>query len=114
MVASNFSDEFKTAMRERCLKWNRTIHTDPPLEKRIEKSKQRRKEKPTRGYTKFLGRHEHRVIMEKHLGRSLRSDEIVHHIDGDKTNNDISNLIIMSQSEHAKLHAFQNRGGDTP
>ena len=46
----------------------------------------------------------HRHIMEQHLGRKLKPDEIVHHIDGDNTNNDINNLQIMSQSEHINLH----------
>lgn len=42
--------------------------------------------------------------MECELGRALRSDEVVHHIDGDNTNNNPSNLKLMTQSEHAKLH----------
>jgi len=33
------------------------------------------------------GRREHRVIMEKHVGRPLGRDEVVHHIDGNKANN---------------------------
>ena len=47
----------------------------------------------------------HRIIMEEHIGRELNDDEIVHHIDGNKRNNDLSNLQIMSRSEHAKVHA---------
>lgn len=35
---------------------------------------------------------EHRFVMAVQLGRPLRSDELVDHMDGDKTNNDISNL----------------------
>lgn len=58
-------------------------------------------------YVKRHGRHEHRVVVEAHLGRPLRSDEIVHHIDGNKRNNDISNLAVMTQSEHIKLHLRQ-------
>ena len=46
----------------------------------------------------------HRAVMEKHLGRKLNKDEIVHHIDGNKFNNDLSNLMLLSNSEHAKLH----------
>lgn len=34
----------------------------------------------------------HRLRMAEHLGRPLRNDETVHHIDGNKLNNDISNL----------------------
>lgn len=46
----------------------------------------------------------HREIMEQHLGRKLSPDEVLHHIDGDKENNDLSNLAIMSVSEHMSHH----------
>ena len=52
---------------------------------------------------------EHRIVVENEIGRLLNSDEIIHHIDGDGTNNDISNLEIMNRSSHAKLHAEQRR-----
>lgn len=48
--------------------------------------------------------YEHRFVMEKFLGRPLRRDEHVHHIDGNKSNNDISNLVLLAQSEHARHH----------
>ena len=50
--------------------------------------------------------HQHRRVMENYLGRKLLPfpKEIVHHIDGNKLNNDISNLQVMSASEHMKLH----------
>lgn len=112
MVASNFSDKFKNAMRERCLNWNENLHKNPSMEKRIEISKRQREQRPTSGYTKRLGKHEHRVVMENILGRPLRRDEIVHHIDGNKANNNPSNLMIMSRSEHAKLHLSKPMGGD--
>lgn len=47
---------------------------------------------------------EHRLIMERHLGRKLLSSEIVHHKDGDKSNNDLENLDVMSRSEHSRVH----------
>ncbi len=49
--------------------------------------------------------YEHRVLMEKKLGRKLKNNEIIHHIDGDKSNNSIPNLKLFSnQSEHLKEH----------
>jgi len=46
---------------------------------------------------------DHRYIIEKELGRKLSSNEDVHHIDGDKTNNSFENLMILSRQEHLKL-----------
>jgi len=54
-------------------------------------------------------RAEHRVVMEKHLGRKLKTKEVVHHINRDKTDNRIENLQIMLNSEHVKLHLNINR-----
>lgn len=48
---------------------------------------------------------EHRLAMEQHIGRMLNKDEIVHHKDGDKLNNSIENLEIMTLSDHAAHHA---------
>ena len=50
----------------------------------------------------------HRVKASKKLGRPLRSDEVVHHIDGNKKNNRKSNLQVMSKSEHYKIHHDYN------
>ncbi len=47
--------------------------------------------------------------MEQFLGRYLTSDEEVHHIDFNKTNDDISNLKVMTKKEHAKLHNNLNK-----
>lgn len=53
----------------------------------------------------------HREVVEQFLGRPLRSDEIVHHLDGDNTNNDINNLTVMTQSEHINLHRVDLQAG---
>jgi hypothetical protein len=62
-------------------------------------------------YEKTHGKHTHRIVAEQMLGRSLKKDEIVHHIDGNKRNNNPSNLMVMTQSEHCRLH-FTKKGGD--
>ena len=58
-------------------------------------------------YQKYHGKHTHRVVMEQMIGRPLKKGEIVHHIDGNKRNNDPSNLMLFkNQSEHCKYHKF--------
>lgn len=58
---------------------------------------------------------EHRLVAEKYLltnensieinGKRYLSEEyVVHHIDFDRLNNDVSNLQVMKGSEHVKLH----------
>jgi hypothetical protein len=51
----------------------------------------------------------HRKIASEHLGRPLRPDEVVHHKDEDKLNNDPSNFEIMTAAEHGRLHNPQWR-----
>jgi len=47
---------------------------------------------------------EHRLIMEKHLGRYLKHEEVVHHKDRNPSNNKYSNLILFkNQAEHARF-----------
>lgn len=43
---------------------------------------------------------EHRLVMEKKLGRYLLPSEIVHHIDGDKLNNHPDNLCLITREKH--------------
>jgi hypothetical protein len=48
---------------------------------------------------------EHRFIAEEMIGRKLKQNEVVHHIDGNKRNNAENNLVVMTRSEHAHIHA---------
>ena len=58
-------------------------------------------------YARLGGKYvrEHRLVMEKHIGRYLKPSEIIHHIDGDIKNNHIDNLMLFpSHSAHASFH----------
>lgn len=48
-----------------------------------------------------------RILMEESLGRPLEPYEDVHHIDEDRSNNDLSNLEVINHGLHQKLHAEQ-------
>jgi hypothetical protein len=70
----------------------------------LSESIRRRRPVSKRSYVKLLGRHQHRAVMERELGRRLDSDEVVHHIDHNKHNNALENLVVLTRRQHIMLH----------
>lgn len=63
------------------------------------------REGPWKGYV-----FEHRYAMESTLGRMLKRSEIIHHLDGDKENNELSNLLLCKDArEHERIHQKEQR-----
>ena len=48
--------------------------------------------------------YEHRCVAEEKLGRNLQPGEVVHHADGDKRNNDPSNIMVFSSQRAHMLY----------
>ena len=48
---------------------------------------------------------EHRIVIERHIKRLLKPEEVIHHLNLDKSDNKIGNLMLFkNQKEHLKFH----------
>lgn len=113
-ITLNVSEEDRRKASERMRQFNLKNNTDPAfIEKHRAGLLARKANDPNRYKNRYIrargGKPLHRVLMEKYLGRSLSDDEVVHHIDGNKHNNEISNLRVMTRRDHTFLHVAINK-----
>lgn len=95
----SFTEEHKRAIKEARKKWG-------------DENAKCVSRKPS-GYLEYTtgelkGKSIHVQLMEDRIGRKLLPDEVVHHIDRDRSNNDLNNLALMTRSAHGRLHRFED------
>lgn len=64
------------------------------------------KDNENKSYKRINGEIEHRKIYENYYDILIPDGYVIHHIDGNKRNNDIHNLKLMERDCHNRLHAF--------
>lgn len=52
-----------------------------------------------------------RAVVAAEIGRLLRSDEIVHHLNGDSTDDRPENLEVVTRAEHMEIHRAEIMAG---
>lgn len=55
-------------------------------------------------------KYEHHLVMEKMLGRKLKKDEVVHHINKNRLDNKLENLMLFPNNKaHLNFHKNESR-----
>ena len=54
--------------------------------------------------------YEHILVVEQSLERPLTEDEVTHHLDGDKANNRLSNLLVLTRGQHSRIEHWLSCG----
>lgn len=57
---------------------------------------------------------QHKLILENKIGRKLKKNEVTHHLDENKSNNNPSNLIVLTKSEHRCIHNYLRYSSSQP
>lgn len=85
-------------------------------ERRAESRRRNLGKGENRSYKKVYGKHQHRIAAEMKIRRALDPGEVVHHINGIKTDNRPENLEVMTRSQHTSMHTKEywrkRKGGD--
>ena len=121
LLRSNVAGQKLAASKGRMSRYGKRPPFSPEAIQNIGEGARKRAEENSRGWRvtsqgalehttgENAGRLHHVVIMEKRLGRRLKPDECVHHIDRNKQNNDENNLALVTFSGNGRLHRFEDR-----
>lgn len=64
------------------------------------------------GLRHFKYAYEHVIVMMASINRALKADEVVHHKNGDRTDNRPQNLELTTPADHQRYHAIYTRQRD--